>query len=81
MYKGPYFIEQKQTINGLRPRTYMILVSGAESLAKNGVGVEGFDTDIYIDVYKSTKESRWCSFDENFLHITANGMKELAQEF
>ena len=81
MYKGPYFIEQKETFTGVRPRTYMILVSGAHSLAKNGVGVEGFDTDKYIDVYKSTKEGRWCSFDENFRHITANEMKELAQEF
>ena len=81
MYKGPYYIEEKETINGKRPRTYMILISGAEGKAKNGVGSEGFDTDRYIDVYKSTKEKRWCSFDDNYLHITANNIKKLEEEF
>lgn len=81
MYKGPYFIEQKETFTGVRPRTYMILVSGAHSKAKTGTGCESFDTDRYIDVYKSTKESRWCSFDNNFMHMTADGFKKPATEF
>ena len=81
MYKGPYFIEEKETINGKRPRTYMILVPGAHNKARSGLGSEGFDIDRYIDVYKSTKEGRWCSFDDNFMHITANGIKKLDEEF
>ena len=61
MYKGPYYIPEKQTINGKRPTTYMILVSS-----------ECFDSDRYIDVYYSTKAKRWFSYENQFQHITAN---------
>lgn len=70
MYKGPYFIEEKETITGKRPTTYMILV-----------GSEGFDSERYIDVYYSTKDQRWYSYDDSFLHVTANNFKELEEEW
>ena len=64
MYKGPYYIESKETITGTRPTTYMILV-------KSG----GADSERYIDVYESTKTNRWFSYENQFMHVTANDFK------
>ncbi len=64
MYKGPYYIESKETITGTRPTTYMILV-------KSG----GADSERYIDVYESTKTGRWFSYENQFMHVIANDFK------
>lgn len=71
MYRGPYFINSKVTINGYRPTTYMILVPGKNSNSKLP-HLEGFDTDRYIDVYRDA--NGWWSFENNFMHVTANGI-------
>lgn len=42
LYEGPYYIPAQNTVNGPRPQTDMIFVSG-----------EGFDTDRYVDVFQS----------------------------
>ena len=73
MYRGPYFINSKTTINGYRPTTYMILVPGKDSNSKLP-HLEGFDTDRYIDVYRDA--NGWWSFENNFMHVTANGIKK-----
>lgn len=65
MYKGPYYIPEKETITGYRPTTYMILVSS-----------EAFDSDRYIDVYYSPTAKRWFSYENQFQHITANNFKK-----
>ncbi|MCR5837254.1 MAG: Ig-like domain-containing protein [Lachnospiraceae bacterium] len=69
MYKGPYYIAEKETITGTRPTTYMILV-------KSG----GADAERYIDVYYSTKDKRWYSYQNQFMHITANDFKKPKEE-
>ena len=78
MYKGPYYIKEQQTITGTRPTTYMIFVPGYETNASSLVAdaCEGFGADRYIDVAYSTKDARWYSFQNNFLHITANDHKK-----
>lgn len=69
MYRGPYYIESKDTITGTRPTTYMILV-------KSG----GADIEKYIDVYYSTKMQRWFSYENQFMHIIANDFRALEEE-
>lgn len=69
MYKGPYFIDEKWTITGKRPTTYMILVKSS-----------GSDAERYIDVYYSTKEKRWFSYQTQFRHIIANDFKPVEEE-
>ena len=69
MYRGPYYIESKETITGTRPTTYMILV-------KSG----GADIEKYIDVYYSTKMGRWFSYENQFMHVIANDFKPLEEE-
>ena len=64
MYKGPYYIEGKETITGDRPTTYMILVKS-----------NGADSERYIDVYHSEVADRWFSYDNQFMHIIANDFK------
>ena len=75
MYKGPYFINEKETINGTRPTTYMILIPGYETTTAL-TQCEGFASDRYIDVWYSNETNRWHSFQNNFLHITANNHKK-----
>lgn len=77
MYKGPYFIESKETITGERPDTYMILVPGRDTNcnALKDVACEGFASDKYIDVWYSNTDKRWYSFQNNFMHVTENQFK------
>ena len=79
LYKGPYYISEKETITGTRPTTYMILVgAGGLSTGADGIktGISGFDSERYIDVYYSQTDKRWYSYDDNFKHITANNFKK-----
>ncbi|MCR5202693.1 MAG: Ig-like domain-containing protein [Lachnospiraceae bacterium] len=69
MYIGPYFIPKQQTITGTRPTTYMVFAS-----------TSGADSDRYMDVYYSTKDQRWYSFEDQFMHITANNYKAVGEE-
>ena len=80
MYKGPYYIPAKTTINGERPETYMIFVVGAEEDA-DADGAFVFGSERYIDVYFSTKNQKWFSFENQFMHITANNFKKPKVEF
>ncbi|MBR6402618.1 MAG: Ig-like domain-containing protein [Eubacterium sp.] len=75
MYKGPYYIPRKETITGTRPTTYMMFVSG-----RSKGGSDSFDSDVYIDVYYSTKDARWYSYANQFMHITSNKFKDLEEE-
>ena len=78
MYKGPYFINEKETITGTRPTTYMIFIPGYETTATalKDVACEGYASDRYIDVWYSSTDKRWYSFQNQFLHITANNHKK-----
>ena len=82
MYKGPYFIDKKQTITGTRPTTYMIFVPGYETTATDLLpyGVDSYGVDRYIDVYYSTRDKRWYSYQDQFMHVTANGFRNLEEE-
>ena len=82
MYKGPYFIDKKQTITGTRPTTYMIFVPGYETTATDLLpyGVDSYGIDRYIDVYYSTKDKRWYSYQDQFMHVTANGFRTPEEE-
>ena len=79
MYRGPYYINEKGTINGLRPTTYMIFIPGYDtnSAELKPVACEGYATDKYIDVWESHEggESRWYSFQNNFQNMISNDMK------
>ena len=78
MYKGPYFISEQETITGTRPTTYMIFIPGYETTATDlkDVACEGYGADRYIDVWYSSTDKRWYSFQNNFLHITAHDHKK-----
>ncbi len=74
MYKGPYFIDEKQTITGTRPTTYMILIPGRDTTLDytEAEKCEGYATDKYVDVWYSTTAKRWFTFKDNYKAITEN---------
>ncbi|MCR5796464.1 MAG: Ig-like domain-containing protein [Eubacterium sp.] len=69
MYRGPYYIPAKETITGKRPTTYMIFAQS-----------KGADSPIYMDVYYSTKNSRWYSYQDQYRHVIANNFKKPSEE-
>ncbi|MCR5691650.1 MAG: hypothetical protein K6G62_05470 [Eubacterium sp.] len=78
VYRGPYYIPAQTTITGERPRTYMMFVGEHKS---NETGAENsWGSDRYIDVYKSG-DGNWYSFDDQYLHITANGFRAAKAQF
>lgn len=58
--EGPYYIPAKQTINGYRPTTYMVLISFA-----------GDDSQRYMDVYQSS-DGNWYAYDGQWKHLVAS---------
>lgn len=82
MYKGPYFIDEQYTITGKRPATYMILVPGYETNCNvfKSVACDSYGADKYIDVYYSTKDKRWYSYQDQFRHMIANDFKKPDEE-
>ena len=62
IYVGPYYIKSKTMLDGtLRPETHMVLI-------KFG----GDDSERYIDVYKSSKDDNWYSYQDQWKHMGAS---------
>ena len=79
VYRGPYYIPEKSTINGKRPETYMIFVG--EGKMNEAEGEENaWGTDRYIDVWKSS-DGNWYSYQDNFLHVLANEFRGSEEGF
>ncbi len=73
VYRGPYMIPEKETITGKRPATYMMFIG-------NGDEQNDWGTDRYIDVWKSS-DGNWYSWDDNYLHVTANNFRTPEEGF
>lgn len=69
LYIGPYYIPEKTMATGkLRPTTYMVLIKFA-----------GDDSERYIDVYQSSVDKNWYSYEDQWKHMGA-GFKPIQQK-
>ena len=81
VYRGPYFIKEKQTITGKRPTTYMIF--NGKNIHYDGdgaVSVNNWGTDRYIDVWKSS-DKNWYSWQNSFHNVLANNFAKGEEGF
>jgi len=78
VYRGPYKIGAKETITGKRPETYMIFVGDGDFTDYSG---NDWGTDRYIDVWKSSSDGNWYSWQNSFANVTANNFKKAEEGF